>query len=221
MIKDIDNNEYNIVEIGSQKWSSKNLMTTRFRNGDSIKNISSIKEWEQAGKNGTPAWCFYNNNPENGKLFGLIYNWHAVIDPRGLAPLNTHLPSIEEWRELKKFCSPNEGEKLKSKDTWEVISCPNHPNRGKVAVGIDKFEFCALPGGYRDDTINKMNDKGEFFGLYETAHFWSSSKWDNKLNSFNPHGMGFGLNSGNTASNTFHGEVGMGGSVRFIKDTIC
>ena len=55
------------------------------------------KEWIKAAENKQPAWCYYDNNPANGTKYGKLYNWYAVSDPRGLAPIGYHLPSNEEW----------------------------------------------------------------------------------------------------------------------------
>jgi hypothetical protein len=74
--------QYESVIIGNQEWMTRNLDVPRFRNGDLIPHIESKEEWEEAGENGQPAWCYYDNNPENGKKYGKLYNWHAVNDPR-------------------------------------------------------------------------------------------------------------------------------------------
>ena len=54
------------------KWSPKNLDVDKFRNGDIIPEARTDEEWKLAGKNGKPAWCYYDNNPENGKLYGKL-----------------------------------------------------------------------------------------------------------------------------------------------------
>ena len=51
------------VTIGNQVWSTKNLDESTFRNGDFIIEAKKDQEWEVAGKLGTPAWCYYNNDP--------------------------------------------------------------------------------------------------------------------------------------------------------------
>ena len=72
---------------------SKNLNVSRFRNGEIIFEAKTIEEWEKAGENKTPAWCYYNNNPTNGAKYGKLYNWYAVNDIRALAPKGWHIPS--------------------------------------------------------------------------------------------------------------------------------
>lgn len=53
-------------------WSPKNLDLDKFRNGDIIPEAKTNEEWKLAKKNGKPARCYYDNNPENGKLYGKL-----------------------------------------------------------------------------------------------------------------------------------------------------
>src|SRR5690606_12148353 len=80
------NKEIPSVKIGTQVWSSKNLDVTHFRNGDPIFEANTFEKWEQANIEGRPAWCYYENDPKNGELYGKLYNYWAVSDKRGLAP---------------------------------------------------------------------------------------------------------------------------------------
>src|SRR5690349_7105350 len=82
--------EYPSVKIGNQVWMLENLDVDHFRNGDEIPHASSVEAWVEAGKQGKPAWCYYDNKEENGTRYGKLYNWFAAADPRGLAP--------EGWR---------------------------------------------------------------------------------------------------------------------------
>ena len=69
-----DGKTYNTIEIGNQVWMAENLNVDRFRNGDPIKEAKTEEEWVQAGNNGTPGWCYYNNDPANGLKYGKLYN---------------------------------------------------------------------------------------------------------------------------------------------------
>ncbi len=81
----------------NNKWMSENLNVDKFRNGDPIPEVKSTEEWLKAAENKQPAWCYYDNNPANGATYGKLYNWYAVNDPRGLAPIGYHIPSNNEW----------------------------------------------------------------------------------------------------------------------------
>ena len=59
----IDHN-YTSVRIGTQEWMTENLNVDEFRNGDPILEAKSESEWKKAGKEGKPAWCYYDNDPE-------------------------------------------------------------------------------------------------------------------------------------------------------------
>jgi uncharacterized protein (TIGR02145 family) len=91
---------YDSVTIGNQVWMTKNLEVDEFRNGDPIPQAKSAAQWVKAGENHQPAWCYYKNNPKNGKKYGKLYNWYAVNDPRGLAPKGWHIPRGQECKEL-------------------------------------------------------------------------------------------------------------------------
>lgn len=94
----IDGQEYTLVptekvnEVTPLKWQEGNLQVLNFRNGDPIPFCPTNEEWENAGKNKQPAFCFY----ENDITKGVLYNWYAVNDERGLAPEGMRIPTIDE-----------------------------------------------------------------------------------------------------------------------------
>jgi hypothetical protein len=90
----------NIKIIGTQVWTATNLNVTTFRNGVRIPEAETNGEWRKASNKGTPAWCYYEGDPANGKKFGRLYNWYAVYDSNGLAPAGWHIPTDEEWDTL-------------------------------------------------------------------------------------------------------------------------
>jgi uncharacterized protein (TIGR02145 family) len=158
-------NENHSLKIGAQEWMTENLQAVTFRNGDVIPEVKSPEEWLKAGMNKQPAWCYYNNDPENGEKYGKMYNWYAVNDPRGLAPTGWHIPSDVEWNELVTFLGGNRdaGEKLKSTTGWR--------DEGN---GSNETGFAAFPGGYR-------NSPGEFLTLGTTGYWWSSTEDKNEF----------------------------------------
>ena len=118
------------IQIGSQVWTTKNLRVFKFDNGDDIPIVQDIDEWVVLQ---TAAMCI---NPDNGECY---YNWHAVDDPRGLAPKGFHVPSHMEWLKLIRCCGGDEkaGNLLKSTKKWDGIG----PVKG----------FNATPSGYRSE----------------------------------------------------------------------
>lgn len=150
------------VSIGTQIWMAENLNVDKFRNGDLIPNAKTDEEWEKAGKNGRPAWCYFNNSGLKGEKYGKLYNWYAVNDPRGLAPKGWHVPNSNEWNLLAEYCDASEAATiLKSTSGW-------NDNKN----GTDEVGFSALPGGTR----------GSFGDFYPGgwAYFWSSTEFSPK-----------------------------------------
>ena len=74
-------------------YSKENLDVIHYRNGDPIPFVKSKKEWSNLT---TGAYCYYDNEPEKG----ILYNWHAVNDSRGLAPEGWKIPTIEELEQI-------------------------------------------------------------------------------------------------------------------------
>ncbi len=148
------------VTIGTQVWMKENLNVSTFRNGDTLPEAKTEKEWKEGGENKTPAWCYYNNKTENGEKYGKLYNWYAVKDRRGLAPQGYHLPGDAEWTTLTKFLGGEEaaGTKMKSSVGWE-----------KNDNGTNTSGFTGLPGGYR-------YYDGTFFSIGSNGSWWSSTK---------------------------------------------
>jgi uncharacterized protein (TIGR02145 family) len=126
------------VTIGKQVWMEENLNVDKFRNGDLIPEAKTGGEWEKAGENKQPAWCYYNDNPDNGDRYGKLYNWFAVNDPRGLAPEGWKIPSDEDWSRLTDFLGGDAGTKMKSTSGWE-----------DAGNGNNESGFSGLPGGSR------------------------------------------------------------------------
>lgn len=142
------------VKIGEQVWMSENLNVVRFRNGDVIPEAKSNEEWQEAGSKGQPVWCYYNNDPKNGLKYGRMYNYYALNDPRGLAPIGWHISTNADWDTLVK--NAQEGFYLKSKEGWLLDG-----------GGEDPFGFAALPGGYRLSN-GEFKELG-FIGMWYTS----------------------------------------------------
>ncbi len=150
----------NEVTIGNQVWMTKNLNVDKFRNGDPIPHVKTNEEWQRAGENEEPAWCYYNNDLSNGEKYGKLYNWYAVTDPRGLAPKGYHIPTDEDWMVLTEYLGWIEvaGAKMKSKSGW-----------GVEGNGTNESGFSGLPGGFR-------YGGGTFDDVGDAGYWWSSTE---------------------------------------------
>lgn len=87
-----------------------NLNVDRYRNGDLVREIQSSWDWKIT-RDG--AWCYYDNDPKYGTSHGKLYNSIAVRDSRRLAPNGWHLPTKQEFEELKSAVK-DDGNALKS-----------------------------------------------------------------------------------------------------------
>lgn len=183
------------VAAGTQVWMSANLDVSTFRNGEPIPEAKTVEEWKKAGKKKQPAWCYYNNDPTNGKMYGKLYNWYAVTDPRGIAPEGWRVPSFGDWGVLTDYLGGNyvAAIKMKSKSGWL--------NDGN---GKDSLGFSCLPGGSRDAD-------GTFGDLGGYCTLWSSSG-----NRSDAMGRGFSHSRDDATVNIISKKDGV--SVRCIKD---
>lgn len=172
--RDIDGNVYDAVRIGNQVWMAENLRTEHFRNGDQIPLGTSQKD----GDLGIPG-RYYPANNRNDSPWGYLYNWYAVVDPRGLAPKGWHVPSNEEFEKLRNFLKSNPvfwsdgvtpdliGKCLAtSEDEWS--SSNKQYSIGNDSSLNNSTGFNAYPAGFWLASTSKD-------GLYEYANFWSTT----------------------------------------------
>ena len=135
------------IKMGNQIWMTKNLDVRTFRNGDPIPEMKTDEEWEKAGQDQIPAWCYYDNSPDAGGIHGKLYNAYAILDPRGLAPEGYHVATDLEWIQLASALGGRDSAGSEMKD----------PNG-----------FGAAMGGFR-------NKDGKFYGMGVNGYWWSST----------------------------------------------
>lgn len=186
------------VVIGNQIWTCSNLDVTTFRNGDVIPQVTDQAAWVNLT---TPAWCYYNNDPANGAIYGKLYNWHAVRDPRGLAPAGYHIPTDAEWTTLTSYLGGENvaGGKMKSTGTT-LWSSPN-------TVATNESCFTGLPGGFR-------HNLGYYYGVGTDGFWWSSSEKDTTT------AWGRSLYYGNGSAGRVYGDKESGKSIRLVKEDV-
>lgn len=157
-VTDVEGNTYNSVIIGQQEWMVDNLRTAHYNNGDLI-------ELDVDPETGvvTPSGGAFDYNNTASTLYGKLYNWYAVNDPRKICPTGWKIPSDQDFEILVNFLGGTwaAGGKLKEAGTahW------NPPNNG----GTNSSGFTALPAGTRENGL--YIEKGDY------AYFWST--WDN------------------------------------------
>lgn len=149
----------NVACVTIPGWATANLNVTTYANGDPIPEVQDQATWDSLT---TGAWCSYDNNPANDAIYGKLYNWYAVSDPRGLAPTGYHVASDTEWITLITCLGGDliAGGKLKETGTTHWLA----PNTGAT----NSSGFTALPGGIRGQILG-------FIDINNYAYFWSSA----------------------------------------------
>lgn len=207
-VTDIDGNGYDTITIGTQIWMKENLKVSKYRNGDPIITGLSNKQWADTTGG---AYVIYENNPVNNDSYGKLYNWFAVIDPRGLCPAGWHVPSDEEWKTLEigmgmpvseldqvgwRAANQNVGGKLKATSNLWFL-----PNTGAT----DESGFSGLPGGNRHPFLGF----GEIAG---SSYWWTTSE----TSTYNSLYRRFNYDKGSSKRDSIPKIYGL--SVRCVKD---
>jgi uncharacterized protein (TIGR02145 family) len=162
-VQDIENNIYRSIEItnktleSDQEWFADNLNVGTFRNGDIIFQAQSDTDWKKACENKIPAWCYFDEKKELGK----IYNLYATTDARGLTPEGFELPNYIDFsilglaiqelepvdaivhnsilERLEQFGITSGGMKMMAKDFWK--------KKGRDISGLSIIGGGYLSGG--------------------------------------------------------------------------
>ena len=171
----------------------ENLKTTKYADGTSISHGTSSAS--------TAYWYYPNNNSSNKPIYGLLYNWKAVMhnsasstsNPsgvQGICPTGWHVPSDAEWTQLISYVESQPqywydghsaaGKALASTSGWakSEVECAigNHAEHNNATW------FSALPAGYASGGYDFNNTT-----VGVSAFFWSATEcgedhaWDRVL----------------------------------------
>lgn len=148
------------VTIGTQVWLARNLDATHFANGDPIPSVADAAAWAAAGAKGQPAQSAYANDESRVARDGLLYNYAAISDPRGLCPQGFRIPTDADWATLEATLGKDvAATRMKTRQYWPDTE--NGPGGGTDDVG-----FGGLPAGFR-------TQRGDFFLGDRVAYYWS------------------------------------------------
>jgi uncharacterized protein (TIGR02145 family) len=145
------------VKICGHTWMTKNLDVATYRNGDHIPQVPDPQAWVNLK---TGAWCWYNNDSATYHIYGRLYNWYAVNDPRGLAPVGWHVLSDSEW-EAMETCLGEDSVGYRMKETGTA----HWP--GPTTAIDNSSGFNGLPSGMR-------SEGGTFSHVGHSAVYWTS-----------------------------------------------
>ena len=154
------------VTICTQIWQKENLDVSTYRNGDVIPQVTDQGVWNSLT---TGAWCYLDNNPLNGPIYGKLYNWYAVNDPRGLAPDGYHIPTDAEWSTLiGATCLA--GVTVNPKTLRQAGLRWNGTGLwARFVSGTDDYGFSALPAQGRAPTFPVAE-------VWDQTFWWSSTE---------------------------------------------
>lgn len=194
-VMDADGNIYLTVTLGNQVWMAENLRTTKYRNNSSIITGLSNTEWAE-NTSGIAAYALYphqgiegiNSPEEMAHAYGLLYNWYAVNDSRGLCPAGWSVPRLDDWSELINYLrnehNTESGEVVNGDgNALKIARQVNHPWGGEysttshprfdaheVHFGKDLVGMAIVPGGVRQGGTGLF----EFIGA--GAFLWTSEE---------------------------------------------
>ena len=152
---------YPLAEIGSKCWFKENLRTSYFSDSTAIALADGNGNWNTDPE---PASTYGGGSELTAMTFGLLYNWYAKSDSRGICPVGWHPADSSAWNEAIELAGGSSlgapamrvpGNQITGDGIWEM----NNDNSTN-ATG-----FSALPAGYR-------LPNGNFGGVYATGQFW-------------------------------------------------
>lgn len=179
---DIDGNTYSTFAAGGRAWMRENLNVTRFRNGEPIPEARTLQEWRTLGESGSPAWCHVDFDPGNDSRYGKLYNGHALMDPRGLAPEGWTLPERSDWEEMLSaqgirkvadkydpagYSFPAGAERLRAPTGWGAGALASSNSSGLTAIAA---------GGIGSSKNANGTTSTYFFGQGSIARIWCRRK---------------------------------------------
>lgn len=152
------------VKVGTQEWMLKNLDVVTFSNGVPIEEAKTDADWKYYGEHRIPAWRNYNGDVLYGFVYGKLYNWYAVNDPRGIAPEGWHVATDAEWKTLIEYLGGEKiaGGKLKDTEFGHWVYRSQATNESK---------FSAKAGGV-------CNEGGVCYAINEEGNWWTATGWE-------------------------------------------
>ncbi|NJD22614.1 MAG: T9SS type A sorting domain-containing protein [Melioribacter sp.] len=175
---------YNTVQIGAQCWLKENLDVGAMIQGN-----------QSASNNNTIEKYCYDNDPNNCKIYGGLYQWNEAmaysktLGEKGICPDGWHIPTLKEFETLSAVVN-NDGNALIK--IGEV-----------TGMETNTSGFTALWAGYR-------NSSGSFY--YDNHYFLSSTEFY----SVDTYPIGLSIPNSSIYFSNFNKDFGF--SVRCIKD---
>lgn len=164
-VTDIEGNVYKTIKIGTQTWMAENLKTTIYNNNSPIPLVTNSSTWSGLS---THAYCWYNNDINNKKIYGALYNWYTVNNGN-LCPTGWHIPTDSECTTLLTYLgsAAEASAKLRETGTDHWLNPNNDATNGSG--------FTALPAG------DRWVGQGEFEDMGNVGSFWCATTGGGKV----------------------------------------
>lgn len=222
MIRDYEGYKYHTVKIGNQCWMKENLRVTHYSDGTPIPHGTTSSDQ-------IAYWYYPDNDAENVEMYGLLYNWRAVVRDvwaasnlsgavKGICPDGWHVPSVDEWDQLIDFVGnidscrcdelpSNIAKALASTEGWEYDSgdacVPGVESERNNATG-----FSATPaGGYLNDSYSELG---------RHVYYWSSTVGIHADDEDTAHNLSFDFRQEDVTLSFFNQKLAA--SVRCVRD---
>ncbi|PKP29475.1 MAG: hypothetical protein CVU00_15440 [Bacteroidetes bacterium HGW-Bacteroidetes-17] len=226
---DIEGKTYETVVIGELEWMRENLGTMTFNNGEAIPTGFSAEDWVNYTATGPAVELYWQLEygplipelrEELHQKYGALYNFNAVVDPRGLCPTGWRVSTEQDWNNLISYVTNlnnfEVGNQLKScrqenSPLGGECATTEHPywvDVDHVNYGIDAYGFSAIPGGWR-------NELGGYGNLGIQSSYWTSTP---ALYQALPRGYAYGMNSDISNIFKFDEIIEIAQSVRCVRD---
>jgi uncharacterized protein (TIGR02145 family) len=197
---DSDGNVYFTVKIGNQLWMKSNLRTSKFSDGTPITTGLDNEQWSTAGY---PAYAVYPHADVTGigseqemvEIYGKLYNWHAVNDPKALCPAGWRIATRSDYDELVMYVAywgkdeNYTAEQMRDNSiagnflkTCRQVNSPlggecntnDHPrfDSHNNHHGLNSFNFDGLPAGRRlpNGTFSNIGNRGYWWTSTALSH---------------------------------------------------
>ena len=93
--------KYKTTKVNGVEVFNSPLSINQFRNGDPIMLARTQSEWDKFMNSNVPAYKFKDFDEKNAS-YGFIYNYHAYIDSREIAPYGFHKLNLQDYNYLDK-----------------------------------------------------------------------------------------------------------------------
>ena len=207
---DQDGNTFEWISYGygenSFHWAIENADVVTYNDGTPIPQVLYPTQWSNA----SGAWCYYNNDPTQVRL----YNWAAVTHPR-FAPEGWRVASKDDYTLLTDYLENNNyiieggiGKAMASTTGWDSSTTGGAPGNDQNLN--NRSGFNALPGPYRFSNGDFISGGGY------SARFWTSTNYEGGVIDYDAYIFIIGFSSPSISVGRTDKRRGV--SVRFVRD---